>query len=199
MENLIVYIDRQHSGKPARPTDRGAGVDIDGDGRIAAEEREAIFTAKIAVALEIILLNAGATVIPISDGSYKDRHTRVNAYSNSFQGDAIQCYLALHLNAGGGSYAAFFHHHASLSGEKLAAILARKMEEALPVTGGKAIPASSGDWTKNAYATIRGVGRPVAICCEPLFMDTHVHLLNDNGMQSIATAIAQGLKDWMEG
>ena len=30
---MIVFIDRQHSGKPGRPGDRGASADLDGDGR----------------------------------------------------------------------------------------------------------------------------------------------------------------------
>ena len=34
---MIVFIDRQHAGKPNKLDDRGASVDVDGDGKIDSE------------------------------------------------------------------------------------------------------------------------------------------------------------------
>ena len=67
---MIVFIDRQHSGKPNKINDRGASRDVNGDGKITAEEKEAIWTARISIELEIALLDMGINVMPISDGTY---------------------------------------------------------------------------------------------------------------------------------
>ena len=64
---MIVFIDRQHAGKPDKLADRGAAVDLDGD---STPEREAIITGKIAIELEKILIMLGVDVMPISDGTY---------------------------------------------------------------------------------------------------------------------------------
>ena len=39
---MLIFLDRQHSGKPKRVSDRGAGQDLDGDGVISWEEKEAM-------------------------------------------------------------------------------------------------------------------------------------------------------------
>ena len=50
----IIFIDYQHVGKPSprKVGDRGAGVDIDDDGKIAADEREAYWTRLIGLVIE---------------------------------------------------------------------------------------------------------------------------------------------------
>ena len=102
--SCVVYLDRQHSGKPARPRDRGASADLDGDGKIARDEQEAAMTARYLLACELALLEMGHVVIPISDGSYNERHARVNRYAGTFKAGRPQVYLAAHLNSGGGDY-----------------------------------------------------------------------------------------------
>ena len=69
MISAVVYLDRQHSGKPGRPNDRGAAVDLDGDGKIQRDEQEAALTARYLLACELALLEMGPTVIPISVGA----------------------------------------------------------------------------------------------------------------------------------
>lgn len=191
---MIVFIDRQHAGKPDRINDRGASIDLDGDN---TPEREALITGEIAIKLEKILMLLGIDVMPISDGKYSARHQRVNEYAAMYP-NRKTVYLALHLNAGGGSYGAFFHHHASASGEKLAKQMCAEMVANGIVQDCKAIHARPNDWTKNAFYTIRGVGRPVAICCEPLFMDNeqHAKMLNNDGIHAIATAMATAIHKW---
>lgn len=191
---MLIFLDRQHSGKPKRLSDRGAGQDLDGDGVISWEEKEAIWTGKLSIELEILLLEMGYDVLPISDGDYSARHNRVNQYSYGLP-DCI--YLALHLNAGGGRYGSFFYHHSSPKGKDLSWQMALSLKESIGLNDVKSIPCSSRDWTKNAWNTIKGVGRPVAICCEPIFMDTHKELLTDEGIKKIALGIAQGIQNWV--
>lgn len=193
---MLVFIDRQHSGKPNILSDRGASQDLDGDGVISWAEKEAIWTGRMAIELEILLLEMGYDVLPISDGSYKYRHQRVNYYS---EGKTNTIYLALHLNAGGGEYGSFFYHYASSQGRQLAGMMADSLYRTVStINDTKAIPAKSQDWTANAWNTIKGVGRPVAICCEPIFMDTHHNLLNPHGIKQISIGMAQGIKNWVE-
>lgn len=193
---MIIFIDRQHSGKPNRITDRGASFDLNQDGTISTEEQEAIWTGRIAIELEIILLGMGFRVLPISDGTYSQRHQRVNSYVSQIQ-DSEYVYLALHLNSGGGDYSSFFHHYSSTKGSSLAKFMANEMEASFPeIKDHRAIKASPSDWTKNAWNTIKGVGKPVAICCEPLFMDTHWKLLKPENIQKIALAMARGIAEW---
>jgi hypothetical protein len=185
---MIVFIDRQHAGKPNKLADRGAVVDIDGD---ATPEREAMITGQISIELEKVLILLGVDVVPISDGTYSERHTRVNKYAALYPYRKT-VYLAMHLNAGGGAYGAYFYHHASTRGERLAKMLCDAMITAGIVENAKAIAAHPNNWTKNAYYTIKGVGRPVSICCEPLFMDQPAHAkhLTYEGIQGLAMCIA---------
>jgi len=191
---MIVFIDRQHAGQINKLKTRGATYDVDGDGVL---DREALITGEIAIKLEKILLLLGIDVMPISDGKYSERHQRVNEYAAMYP-NRKTIYLAMHLNAGGGSYGAFFHHYASASGEKLAKQMCAEMIGNDIVKTCKAIEARPNDWTKNAFYTIKGVGRPVALCCEPLFMDNdeHAKMLNNDGIHAIATAMATGILKW---
>lgn len=193
---MIVFIDRQHAGKPSKIDDRGASVDINKDGIKGNDELEAHWTGYIGLMLELKLLDMGFKVIPLSDGPYSERHARVNEYSKFFPNDKM-VYLAMHLNAGGGSYGSFFFDQRSSSGKALADDLCDGMKTAIKtIKEFKSIPCHSEDWTKNAYHTIKGVGKPVAICCEPIFMDSHMDLLNAFGASQIAIGMAAGLQKW---
>lgn len=227
----LVFIDVQHAGKPpSRMRDRGATADLNHNGVIEVEELEAQWTAIIAFHLELMLLQAGYAVIRISDGWYRDRHERVNAYSEEAaeMGYAAQVYLALHLNSliGGqpsdqsGKYSSFFFDARSAphNGPKLAALIAESMTDELAqwyatpasklpfhldpaelhrqTPDVRAIPASASGWTKNAYHTIRGIQRPVAICVEPYFMDQIHHPISESGMKRAARALFEGIHAW---
>lgn len=195
---MIIFLDRQHSGKPGRPRDLGAGVDVDGDGEIEIEEMEAINTARYLLAAEIALRKYGYTVIPLADGSYSARHERANSYHSR---DEPAIYVAAHLNAGGGNYGSFFYDFRSAGGEKLAQCIKNSMKLHLSeIRSWRTIPAEPGNWTKNAYYTIRGV-RAVAVCAEPLFIDypPHTHLLSEDGMARVGAALAHGIHSYIRG
>ena len=156
---MIVFIDRQHAGKPNSPNDRGASLE---PAPLFGMGKEAMYTGYLSLMIEEKLLKNGVKVLPISDGFYPDRHKRINKYSKRFKNEQ-QVYLALHLNSGGGDYASFFH---------------------------------MGSQKGTAWYTIKGVDDPIAICCEPLFMDTHRDLLNLESLQVIGNAIAAGIISW---
>ena len=109
-----------------------------------------------------------------------------------------QIYLAMHLNAGLGNYGSMFYHHQSSQGLGLARAICTGLTSFLPeIPDFKAIKAQPADWTKNAYYTIKGVGRPVAICSEPLFIDTHSNLITVEGMAKVALGMSTGIISWM--
>src|SRR6056300_635890 len=194
---MLVFLDRQHVGQVNRLKSLGAIADVDGDGEKEIHEAEAFWTGYLSLALETNLRELGHDVIPLSDGSYAERHARVNQYSAHYGKTCI--YLALHLNAGGGDYGAMFYDHRSSRGADLADNIAEAMEKNLSeIRVVKTIPASPSDWTKNAYYTIKGVNRPVAICSEPLFIDCDAHkvLLTIDGIHRLGAAMALGIKTW---
>lgn len=194
---MLVFLDRQHVGQISHLDSVGAIADVNHDGVLEIHEAEAMWTGAISLALELNLRNAGVKVMPITDGSYPERHARVNEYAARYGGKCV--YIALHLNAGGGGYGAMFYDHRSGNGANLADSIAEAMEHDLPeISTVKKIPATSADWTKNAYYTIKGVGSPVAICSEPLFIDNEEHqkLLNAAGIERLAQAMATGVINW---
>ena len=99
---MLVILDRQHSGQINRLTSIGAAADLDGNGEASIHEAEAFWTGYLSMSIELNLRQNDIHVIPISDGSYQERHSRVNDYAARYTGPVV--YIALHLNAGGGDY-----------------------------------------------------------------------------------------------
>ena len=192
-----MIIDRQHAGQIRHLDSIGAVADVDGSGTADIHEAEAIWTGYLSLALELELRTHGVKVMPISDGSYAERHARANDYAARYGGACV--YLAMHLNAGGGNYGAMFYDHRSAAGADLSDNIASAIENKInELQFVKKIPAGPTDWTKNAYYTIKGVGRPVAICSEPLFIDNKQHqkLLNQQGISRLAAAMCEGILKW---
>jgi len=187
---MIVFLDRQHHGKPKRWDDCGASND---------GVHETWLTAQYIHHCEWKLREAGIDVCVLSDGWYSDRHDRVNKYA---QGHQKSVYVACHINAGGGDYGATFYDHRSSSGRDLAQhINARLHQWCDPLHNKtKSIAASPNDWTKHAYNTIKGVGAPVAICFEPFFIDceSHNELKTHHGCELVGLSLAVGIKSYLE-
>lgn len=195
----LVIFDRQHVGNPQNNFKSvGAANDTDNSGLIDIEEMEGILTAKYIYEAEKILRRRGHDVIVISDGTYFDRHLRVNEYRHKYPGNDI-IYFACHINAGGGEYSAFFWDHRSSSGKRLADCLVTAFEEGF-VGGCRALPCHTQNWTKNAYYCIKDVS-PVAICLEPYFIDCKKHDIYKTtlGCENLAVWIANGVEMFWEG
>lgn len=197
----VVFLDRQHSGKNNRRSALGAADDVDGDGDKDVHDAEAIWTARYLLACEIRLRELGHDVMPISDGSYWERHKRANNYQRQ---DETGIYIAAHLNAGVGrgiGYGSMFYDFRSAKGKILADAINERLRVACPELQGKvkSIEASPENWTKNAFHTIKGV-RAIGICAEPAFIDSSAHkpLFSSKGMRAIGEAIADGIDDFIK-
>lgn len=187
---MLVFLDRQHTGKPNRWKDCGAvspgGV------------QEIYLTDKYIHYAQIRLRDQGIDVCVLSDGHYSERHERVNRYA---QTDPFSVYIACHINAGGGAYSAAFYDYRSSNGENLAKCINDRLNQRVQQFNNprntREIKAQPGDWTKNAYYTIKGVA-PVAICWEPFFIDNndHADLMTDEGLKNLGQCLADGIKTY---
>lgn len=191
---MTIYIDVQHMGDPDKKGRMGAAF---GD---KISETEAFFTSLYAFWMGMRLRELGHEVINISDGTYSARHERVNEYDKRNTGGETSVYIACHLNAGGGAYSAMFYYDGSTKGSSLANAINAKIKEKTDITSVKSIPANIHDWTKNAHYCIKSIGRPIAICAEPLFLDnpSHQKLLNVDGMYGLGIAMADGIHEFLE-
>ena len=198
----MIVLDRQHSGKPHQPTDMGAHHDLDGDGLSELWEMESYWTAIYGLAAEIRLRSLGHTVIPMSHGTYPERHAWVNTRLPE-----AGVYVALHLNAGAPKkasreYSALFYDYRSAPdrGLRLAECISARLGGIEQISGNRRVWATSKTgWKRNAHSTIRGVQHAIGICYEPLFIDgeRHAALMNVAGMQRIGNALADGIDDYL--
>jgi len=187
----MIYIDVQHTGQAKRPKSMGASI---GD---KMEEQEAYWTSLYAFFCEMRLRELGHNVIRISDGSYKTRHDRVNWYEDNYPQER-SVYLACHINASGGRTSIMFYDQRSTKGKQLAQCMADSMSELTQISSSKIRPCHTEDWTKNAFYTIKNVGKPVAICVEPFFIDnpTHQELLTYDNIKRVGELLADGIDKW---
>jgi N-acetylmuramoyl-L-alanine amidase len=187
---MIVFLDRQHHGKPNRWGDCGASND---------GVHETWLTAQYIHHCEWKLREAGIDVCVLSDGWYKDRHQRVNQYA---RGHDKSVYVSCHINAGGGDYGATFYDHRSTNGQRLATHINGRLHQWCDPLHNKTkqIAARPDDWTSNAFNTIKRVSSPVAVCFEPFFIDceNHKSLTSLSGLELVGTALAVGIKSYLE-
>lgn len=195
---LLVFLDRQHSGKPHSVRDRGAWGDLDQNGRPDVEESEAFLTGQYLWHAERKLIELGHSVLPISDGRYSERHARVTQYAAASQATKF-AYIAAHVNAGGGTYASCFCDARSQQGPLLASAILDRLRPFPEITAIKLVAANQ-DTYANALATISGVykSRAVGICYEPAFIDapTHRPLFTKEGLCRLGEALALGIDTW---
>lgn len=189
-----VFLDRQHAGQIRKPNAYGAFSRL-------VDRYEADMTLDYLAAAERALRKMKVDVINISDGFYSSRHDRVIEYAKQVDGPSV--YVAAHLNAGGGDYGALFYDHRSSMGLEASTYIADSLSEMCPELNRVVVKESKPtDWTKNAFATIRGVyaGKPCGICFEPCFVDkeAHIQLLEHAGLERIGDALANGIFQWME-
>jgi hypothetical protein len=187
---MVVFLDRQHLGKPSRWNDEGAKN---------AEVTETYLTSQYIFHCENHLRMQGIDVCVLTDGWYKRRHQRVNEYCADIDGKCV--YIACHINAGGGNYGASFYDHRSSNGSRLAHAINLQLANACPeLQSVKRIECKPDDWTKNAYNTIKGVGKPTSVCFEPLFIDCAEHepLTLPEGIRRVGIALADGILNYLQ-
>lgn len=202
---MIAILDRQHFGKPGRRRDLGAGYDLDGDGLVGDHEREASLTPYYIEAARKHVEAAGHGVIVEDRGWYSKRHIRANIFAAEARGPVA--YVACHINAGGGDYAAIIHDARSQNGKRLADLVAESLND-LHLAGVSRVivrgATPDNDWSRGLN-TIKGIWSGPAnicgICFEPLFIDCHAHRqwLNPVGLDSIGAALGSGLIEWALG
>jgi hypothetical protein len=199
---MIVIFDRQHYGKPSG-TDLGAGVDLDHDGDVEAQEREANLTPLYYLPAKRTLEALGQSVYVIDSGWYSDRHDRANSIAWANQGQKV-AYVACHINAGKGDYSVMIHDQRSTNGSRLALSLSAAMaDHSISGIERNLVRAATADnaWSR-AYSTIKGIYSGPAnisgVCLEPYFLDREAHqwLATPEGGEAIAEALVSGLMDW---
>jgi len=197
---VIVILDRQHYGKPGK-NDLGAGADLDGDGKVQDDEREANLTLVYIEAAKQMLEADGHTVHILDSGWYSSRHEQAAGIALANPDDKC-AYIACHLNAGGGDYSVALYDHRSTGGHKLALSIAAAMASDITAVGRHLVKASSPDEWRNAYNTIKGVysgpSNLSGVCFEPVFMDTEEHqkYLTHDGLTLIGQVLAEGCAAW---
>ena len=193
---MLVILDWQHQGKPPQKhRDRGASCEIDG-----VRVHETDLTRGYIDAAAKALRDAGHSVHILEQGWYAERHAAACALSLELERPGA--YVACHINAGGGSYAATYYDQRSKGGERLAGCIASALGERLPeVTKSKARscgPEKSG----RAWGVFRGIWPgPMwlsGVCFEPAFIDCEEHwpLFTSEGLERIGQALAVGVMRW---
>jgi N-acetylmuramoyl-L-alanine amidase len=129
----------------------------------------------------------------------------------------VGIFLAGHINSfdkPGPGYGAFFYDPRTRSGDKLAACLAREMmalahggiptktkskTKKFPAFEAKSIKAQGDVWA-NARFTIKGLRRPIGICCEPFFIsnaENRKAFAHSNALLAVGQAYARGINSFL--
>ena len=197
---MVLILDRQHYGKPGQ-NDLGAGADLDGDGVVELDEREANLTLLYINAAKQLAEAQGHTVYVIDAGWYSARHEQAIQIALSHPDDMC-AYIACHLNAGGGSYSLALHDYRSHGGENLAKAVATEMSVKIPEISRHLVRAASPDEWTNGYYTVKGIyagpGNLSGVCFEPVFMDNveHQALLTPEGLVLLGQILANACIAW---
>ena len=191
LEGLRVVVDVQHLYRPTKPLDRGAIFTL-ADGTRTTEASAVLIYA---AALKAWLEARGATVMTndpargILVGPYSRRNRAADAWD-------AHCYLACHLNAGGGAYS-LMEYMTMTTGRVLAEAIGPKVMVAFPQITRAQTRALSGD--DRGTVCIREVpGRIATIICEPFFGDapTHQPMLAAPELARLGGVIGEGVTDW---
>lgn len=202
-ESALIFLDRQHSGKPHQLGDRGAwgaAADFDHDGRPDVNEGEAFLTGPYLWHTEVKSIELGHAVLPVTDGWYSARHARVNGYAAS-SGARFQAYIAAHVNAGGGRDGRVYFDDRSEMGELLARCICDRLRLLPELNGAQALAASPSVHSA-PFNTIAGIfaGKACGVCFEPAFIDqpAHAPLFTPEGLKRIGYALAFGIHDYVQ-
>lgn len=193
LAGLKVAVDVQHLYRPHKPRDQGAEFVLRDGTRIT----EAAGVLQYAAALVLALEAWGAMVLrnnPQTKTLFGHYSTR-NREANGWDADA---YLACHLNAGRGSYAAM-EHLAGTAGALLGDELGRRLTTVFPeILNAKTVPLVRGQ--RGAVCVQECKPWVAAVIVEPFFGDNPAHqsLLAPARLKLLGETLAEGVARWWE-
>lgn len=198
----LLILDIQHSGKPSRPSERGASADVDGDGKTAVWETEAALTPIYASEATVQATKLGHSCVVLASGTYAERHVKSNQLAREYPGKVL--YVACHLNAGGGDYGLVLHDSRSVQGRRAAGAIVASMRtfwtpRSVRPLDPQATAKDHPQWPR-PFVTIEGIwsgpSNIAAICFEPLFVDTHRTWLTHPNLRMVGKQLALGFHAW---
>lgn len=197
MRAFLAILDIGHLGKRTRPGDLGAAADLNGDGGVAADEREALLVVEYVGQAAAEIGRLGGEVEVWARGDYGWRHAR----ARQLAAERTRCaYVQCHLNIGA-QYGLVLHDHRSEAGKAMAVSVAGELGRAVPDLSAVRVEAASTTRWANAYNTIAGIfSGPqslAGICYEPASLDVHSRLLTSAlGPGLIGRSLAAGIAGW---
>lgn len=195
----ILIIDRQHGEKRPGSFDPGCQAIVDGTRIIETQ-----LTEEYGTAIEKAASAAGHQVVWLRSGSYYHRQQEANQMARDAKGEKV-LYLALHVNAGGGTYALAMHDRRSRAGRAAAEAMAAAMEPLEGISRSKVIGCDDIGWTRRAYYCIKGIYQGPAnisgVLLEPFFIDSkggaHDRYRTSKGLASLGAAVGQAAADYL--
>lgn len=191
---LRAVVDVQHLYRTGlHAHDRGTVYALANGTHIAEADAAIIYAA----ALTAWLKARGASVLtndPVT-GALTGPYSRRNLLACQWGAD---CYLACHLNAGGGSYAAL-EYMAGTSGDALASSIGRQIVNDFPLIGrSRSLALNHG---QRGAVCIEGVlGHRAAVILEPFFGDTPAvqGMFAPTKLHQLGETIGEGIAQWWE-
>jgi len=192
VSGLRVVVDVQHLYKTDRPNDRGAVYTLANGLKVTEASAALLYAQSLCQYLEAqgaaVLTNDPAHGIMV--GFYSQRNRAAGAWGAT-------AYIACHVNAGLGQYAAV-EYMSTTVGSDLAGAIAPQLKAAFPTTlsAAKLVALSSG---QRGASCIERVPSPcAAVLVEPFFGDTprHQHLLEAPNLKRVGEAIGLGVMEW---
>ena len=166
----ILIIDRQHGEKSPGSFDPGCQAIVGGRRIIETD-----LTEEYGAAIDEGATAAGHKVVWLRSGSYYHRQKEANQLARDSKGEKV-LYLALHVNAGGGTYALSMHARRSRGGKVAAEAMAAAMKPLEGISRSKVIGCDDIGWTRRAYYCIKGIWKGPAnisgVLLEPFFIDS---------------------------
>lgn len=191
LDGLRAVVDVQHLYRTgSHAGDRGSVYTLANGTRVTEADATLVYAHAIVSYLELW----GARVVS-NDPAHG---ILVGPYSaRNLAAQTSHAYLACHLNAGGGAYAAV-EYMSTTVGAALAAAIGPQVQAAFPtdIPNAKAIPLSSGQ--RGAVCIERVASNVAAVICEPFFGDNprQQHLLDAPSLVRVGEVIAHGVADW---
>lgn len=193
LENFRVAVDVQHLYKTTSPDDRGAVFGLPGGFHLAEAQAVTVYAQALCSWLAargaVVLTNHPATQVLV--GSYYRRQKEAEKWGAA-------AYLACHLDAGNGSYAALEYPVGS-AGIALATRIGTRLTDDFPeILSYKVVSLSP---QARGYACINGFPNDrAAVLVEPFFGDNprQQGLLSTPKLVAVGESIGEGVARWWE-